>query len=396
MNPLYEIMLTAENMWKEKSAAQEVVGISIDIKDVAQTLRSGLPLSMTWRILINEQYVLDPLVISKAESTFSVMGKQAIYDHHKKTGPILSELLKWPRGIFLAILYLPRGGVINISRAVDGSIKVSEIQSSTVLTGELRLNTPHFLVLLNIMIALHQPVEKKDFHSLQMAILPAIGNHTCQSPASHTGVGRENHLEEMIEGNPMIPGRLYMKALILDAHINDIRITGIRAAITIVKAIRALLIADAHIAVSLIRLTIQHLTKMQDRSNTIIASSSASIVQVEDYRLSDALFDAIPPIIRVLKKILRTHCLMASLLPCRSFWDWNATFGCSTFMRRISRLAVLLSRYPLMQYAVSGWLRQTQNASYMKKLPTQPMQAHKKSYKNYLLKNNIRGRTQRI
>ena len=80
------------------------------------------------------------------------MGKQAIDDDSNQTGQILSALMNWPQGCFISELKIEDNKLL-ISREIDEGIEKLETSLPAVLTCDLRLNTPRFASLPNIMKA---------------------------------------------------------------------------------------------------------------------------------------------------------------------------------------------------------------------------------------------------
>ena len=126
-------------------------------------------------ILVKSPNTLEPLavaktlkkIIEKEKPDLVLMGKQAIDDDSNQTGQILSALINWPQGCFVSDLKI-EGQKVLISREIDEGIENLETALPAVLTCDLRLNTPRFASLPNIMKAKKKPLESIEIDSLDV------------------------------------------------------------------------------------------------------------------------------------------------------------------------------------------------------------------------------------
>lgn len=161
MNPFDEIAVEAAVRLKEQNFAKEVVAISIGPDGCQETLRSALALGMDRAIHVKTDQLLEPIniakilrtiVTDKEQPNLILLGKQAIDDDCNQTGQMLAGLLNWPQGTFVSKLIVD-GDKIVVTREVDGGLETLGLNLPAVVTTDLRLNTPRYLALPNIMKA---------------------------------------------------------------------------------------------------------------------------------------------------------------------------------------------------------------------------------------------------
>ncbi len=159
-NPFDEIALEQALRLKEQGTVGEIVLVSIGKLACQETLRSGLAMGADRAVLIQTEEDFSPLMIAKilkkqveAENIQLVlMGKQAIDDDANQTGQMLAALLNWPQGTFVSKIQIDDVWM-EVEREVDGGHQILRIKLPAVVTVDLRLNTPRFIKLPDIMKA---------------------------------------------------------------------------------------------------------------------------------------------------------------------------------------------------------------------------------------------------
>jgi electron transfer flavoprotein beta subunit len=173
MNPFDEIAVEEALRLKEAGKASEVVLVSIGPMQAQDTIRAGLAMGADRGILVQAEGIVEPLAVAKtlkgvaaAEGPLLViMGKQAIDDDNNQTGQMLAALLGWAQGTFASKLEIADGAAagasIKVTREVDGGLQTLTLTLPAVITTDLRLNTPRYASLPNIMKAKKKPIEVK-------------------------------------------------------------------------------------------------------------------------------------------------------------------------------------------------------------------------------------------
>ncbi len=165
MNPFDEIALEEAIRLKEQKKAQEVVAVSIGGPLVQETLRHALALGADRAIFIHTDFLLSPLVVAKLLCALSkqeqphlvMLGKQAIDSDNNQVGQMLAALLAWPQGTFISKLVV-EGEEVKVTREIDGGLETLALRLPAVITTDLRLNTPRYVTLPNIVKAKQKPL----------------------------------------------------------------------------------------------------------------------------------------------------------------------------------------------------------------------------------------------
>ena len=172
MNPFDEIAVEQAIRLREAGKADEVIVVSIGVKQAQETLRTGLAMGADRAILIvatdDVQTDIEPLSVAKllkavvdAEGPGLVLcGKQAIDNDMNATGQMLAALLGWSQATFASKLDI-EGEEARVTREVDGGLQTISVKMPAVVTVDLRLNEPRYASLPNIMKAKKKPLEEK-------------------------------------------------------------------------------------------------------------------------------------------------------------------------------------------------------------------------------------------
>uniref|UniRef100_A0A8C8G7D0 Electron transfer flavoprotein subunit beta n=1 Tax=Oncorhynchus tshawytscha TaxID=74940 RepID=A0A8C8G7D0_ONCTS len=164
MNPFCEIAVEEAVKLKEKKFIKEVVAVSCGPTQVTETIRTALAMGCDRGIHVEvsgkDYEAMGPLQIAKIfaalakkeEASLVILGKQAIDDDCNQTGQMTAALLDWPQGTFASEVTID-GEKVKVVREIDGGLETIKISMPAVLTADLRLNTPRYATLPNIMKA---------------------------------------------------------------------------------------------------------------------------------------------------------------------------------------------------------------------------------------------------
>ena len=125
-----------------------------------------------------------------------ILGKQAIDDDANQTGQMLAALMGRGQATFASAIEID-GKTLRVTREVDGGLRVVELQLPAIVTVDLRLNTPRFASLPNIMKARSKPLAKTTAAELGIDLTPRLTVlRTSEPPARAAGtmVGSVNEL----------------------------------------------------------------------------------------------------------------------------------------------------------------------------------------------------------
>lgn len=171
MNPFDEIAVEEAVKMKEKKLASEVIALSIGPTQAGEVLRTALAMGADRAIHVEvagkEYETLQPIHVSKifaklAEKEkvdFVILGKQAIDDDSNQTAQMTAAILDWPQATFASKIE-KKDDSIEVVREVDGGLETIKCKIPAVISADLRLNTPRYATLPNIMKAKKKPLEK--------------------------------------------------------------------------------------------------------------------------------------------------------------------------------------------------------------------------------------------
>lgn len=172
MNPFDEIAVEQAIRLKEAGQADEIIAVSVGVKQAQETLRTALAMGADRAILViaadDVHTDIEPLTVAKIlkgvideEAPGLVLcGKQAIDNDMNATGQMLAALMGWSQATFASEVEIS-GDKAKVTREVDGGLQTIEVNMPTVITVDLRLNEPRYASLPNIMKAKKKPMDEK-------------------------------------------------------------------------------------------------------------------------------------------------------------------------------------------------------------------------------------------
>ncbi|MBK8323096.1 MAG: electron transfer flavoprotein subunit beta/FixA family protein [Betaproteobacteria bacterium] len=194
MNPFDEIAVEEALRLKEAGKATEVVAVSAGSAASQETLRTALAMGADRAILVETDAELQPLavakllkaIVDKEAPGLVIAGKQAIDDDAAQVGAMLAALLGWPQVTF-ASKVTADGGKLTVVREIDGGLETVEVATPAVLTADLRLNTPRYATLPNIMKAKKKPLDTVKPDALGVDVAPRLKTLKVTEPAKRKG-----------------------------------------------------------------------------------------------------------------------------------------------------------------------------------------------------------------
>jgi electron transfer flavoprotein beta subunit len=209
MNPFDEIAVEEAIRIKEKGGAEEIIAVSIGVKQAQETLRTALAMGADRAILVvaseNVNEDIEPLAVAKilkavidAEAPGLVIaGKQAIDNDMNATGQMLAALLGWPQATFASKLELSDGKA-NVTREVDGGLQTIAVKLPAIVTVDLRLNEPRYASLPNIMKAKKKPLEEKTPADFGVDVAPRLKVLKTVEPSTRKAGVKVGSVDELV------------------------------------------------------------------------------------------------------------------------------------------------------------------------------------------------------
>ncbi len=212
MNPFDEIAVEEAVRLKEKGIATEVVVATIGPAQAQDVLRTAMAIGADRGILVQTTVPTDlggiePLGVAKTLKTLIdreqpqlvIMGKQSIDDDSNQTGQILAALLGWGQATFASKIELAGTSSARVTREIDGGLETLDIQLPGIITTDLRLNTPRYASLPNIMKAKQKPLETLDIASLGIDITPRTKLVSLSEPPTRKGGIKVDSVDTLLD-----------------------------------------------------------------------------------------------------------------------------------------------------------------------------------------------------
>ncbi len=185
MNPFDEIAVEEALRLREAGTADEVVAVSIGVKQAQETLRTALAMGADRAILVvaadDVHQDIEPLAVAKIlkavideeQPGLVLAGKQAIDNDMNATGQMLAALLGWSQAMYANKVEV-EGDHAVVTREVDGGLQTVKVTLPTVISTDLRLNEPRYASLPNIMKAKKKPLDEKTAADYGVDVTPRL------------------------------------------------------------------------------------------------------------------------------------------------------------------------------------------------------------------------------
>ena len=209
MNPFDEIAVEEAIRLKEAGKADEVVVVSIGVKQAQETLRTALAMGADRAILVvaadDVHNDIEPLAVAKIlakvveeeQPQIVLAGKQAIDNDMNATGQMLSALLGWSQATFASEVDVD-GDAAVVTREVDGGLQTIKVNLPAIITTDLRLNEPRYASLPNIMKAKKKPLDEKTAADYGVDVTPRLEVvKTSEPPVRQAGIKVES-VDELV------------------------------------------------------------------------------------------------------------------------------------------------------------------------------------------------------
>ena len=210
MNPFDEISVEQAIRLKEAGQADEVIAVSVGVKQSQETLRTALAMGADRAILViatNDVHNdIEPLAVAKIlkgiideeQPGLVLAGKQAIDNDMNATGQMLAALTGWAQGTFASELDVD-GDSATITREVDGGLQTIKIKMPAIVTVDLRLNEPRYASLPNIMKAKKKPMDEKTPADYGVDVTPRLAVVTTAEPETRAAGIIVGSVDELVE-----------------------------------------------------------------------------------------------------------------------------------------------------------------------------------------------------
>ena len=209
MNPFDEIAVEEAIRLKEAGKAEEIIVVSIGVKQSQETLRTALAMGADRAILVvaadDVHNDIEPLAVAKIlkgiideeQPGLVLAGKQAIDNYMNATGQMLAALTGWAQGTFASELDVD-GDTATVTREVDGGLQTIKIKMPAIVTVDLRLNEPRYASLPNIMKAKKKQLDEKTASDYHVDVTPRLSVVSTTEPAGRAAGVKVADVAELI------------------------------------------------------------------------------------------------------------------------------------------------------------------------------------------------------
>jgi len=210
MNPFDEIAVEEAIRLKEAGTADEIVAVSVGVKQAQETLRTALAMGADRAILVvaadDVQTDIEPLAVAKIlkavideeQPGLVLAGKQAIDNDMNATGQMLAALLGWSQATFASEIDID-GDSAKVAREVDGGLQTISVKLPAIITADLRLNEPRYASLPNIMKAKKKPLDEMTPADYGVDVSPRLEVIKTAEPEARSAGITVGSVDELIE-----------------------------------------------------------------------------------------------------------------------------------------------------------------------------------------------------
>ncbi len=210
MNPFDEIAVEQAIRLKEAGQADEVIAVSVGVKQNQETLRTALAMGADRAILViaadDVHTDIEPLAVAKIlkavideeQPGIVLAGKQAIDNDMNATGQMLAALTGWSQATFVSELDI-QGDSAVVTREVDGGLQTIKVSMPTIVTVDLRLNEPRYASLPNIMKAKKKQIDTYTPAELGVEVAPRVKTLKVTPPAERKAGIIVESVEELVD-----------------------------------------------------------------------------------------------------------------------------------------------------------------------------------------------------
>ena len=210
MNPFDEIAVEEAIRLKEAGKADEIVAVSIGVKQSQETLRTALAMGADRAILVvaadDVHTDIEPLsvakilakVVEEEQPGLVLCGKQAIDNDLGATGQMLSALLGWSQAMYANQVDIDGDHAV-VTREVDGGLQTVKVKMPTIISTDLRLNEPRYASLPNIMKAKKKPLDEKTPADYGVDVSPRLEIVKTSEPEERAAGIKVGSVDELVE-----------------------------------------------------------------------------------------------------------------------------------------------------------------------------------------------------
>ncbi|MEM7719580.1 MAG: electron transfer flavoprotein subunit beta/FixA family protein [Pseudomonadota bacterium] len=210
MNPFDEIAVEEAIRMREAGKADEIIAVSIGVKQAQETLRTALAMGADRAILVvatdDVHTDIEPLAVAKLlkavcddeQPGLVLCGKQAIDNDMNATGQMLAALTGWSQATFASEVAID-GDSATVTREVDGGLQTIKVSMPAIISVDLRLNEPRYASLPNIMKAKKKPLDERTPGDYGVDVAPRLSIVATTEPEARKAGEIVGSVDELVE-----------------------------------------------------------------------------------------------------------------------------------------------------------------------------------------------------
>lgn len=208
LNPFCDIALEEALKLRDRRIVDHVTVVSVGDGAAAEVLRTGLSKGADNAVHLFTTKSLRQLQIAKLlhyvvnRDNYDVilLGKQSIDDECGQTGQMLAGLLGCAQATQASMVdFNEKKEAFIITKEVDSGLETLEATMPVVITADLRLNTPRYASIANIMKAKKKHIEQIEVDTLRLVGESGIKTIDFAQVESHRSLKILNEIDELVD-----------------------------------------------------------------------------------------------------------------------------------------------------------------------------------------------------
>lgn len=208
LNPFCDIALEEALRLRDQEVVETVTVVSVGDTNAVEVLRTGLAKGAdeAIHVLVDKplrQFQIASLlhqIVQKNHFDIILFGKQSIDDECGQTGQMLAGLLGCAQATQASKVDFDRKkDTLTVTKEIDSGLETVEVTMPAVITADLRLNTPRYASLGNILKAKKKEIQKIQAEKLGIPLETTINIVNYSQVDSRRSLKMLDRVEDMVD-----------------------------------------------------------------------------------------------------------------------------------------------------------------------------------------------------
>ena len=208
LNPFCDIALEEALRLRDQEVVETVTVVSVGDTNAVEVLRTGLAKGAdeAIHVLVDKplrQFQIASLlhqIVQKNHFDIILFGKQSIDDECGQTGQMLAGLLGCAQATQVSKVDFDRKkDTLTVTKEIDSGLETIEVTMPAVITADLRLNTPRYASLGNILKAKKKEIQKIQAEKLGIPLETTINIVNYSQVDSRRSLKMLDRVEDMVD-----------------------------------------------------------------------------------------------------------------------------------------------------------------------------------------------------